>query len=95
MQAAGFYEGFATAARIEQFAYDQYLFGYEPSTALAAFLSANSAFITSNIQQARQLPALDPLRIYWYHVDLVLTQMNAVLSGYQAYRHGGSHCFDR
>ena len=45
--------------------------------------------MANNIQAAQLLPALDSLRIYWYQVSLVLTQLDGVVRGYQAAR-GGS-----
>ena len=51
-------------------------------------MNENNAYMAKCIQEAMQLPPLDPLRIYWYHVDLVLTQLGGMYDGYQHARHG-------
>ena len=102
-QAAGMYEGFATATQIEQNAYNSGLYGYTPTAALSQFLTENQVndrrwtrrshialqdFMSQQITAAKNLPAGNPTRVYWYHVDLVLTQLGAVYAGYQDARHG-------
>jgi len=90
-QAAGMYEGYATAPLIEQFAYNSGLYGFQPTTALAEFLQTNDAYMATNIAQAATLPAGDPQRIYWHHVNLILTQLSGVYQGYQDARHGNGN----
>eukprot|EP00042_Codosiga_hollandica_P042942 m.401136 g.401136 ORF g.401136 m.401136 type:complete len:559 (+) comp56440_c0_seq2:369-2045(+) len=86
--AAGFYEGQETPLLLEQTALNSGMLGYTPSPALAQFLAANSAFMSQQIAAAQSLPSLDPKRIYWYHVNLILTQLNGLYEGYQNVRGG-------
>jgi hypothetical protein len=85
--AAGFYEGSVTATLIEQNAYNSGLYTYQPSAGLAQFLQENTAFMSKMINESTSLPAGNPGRAYWYHVNLILAQLNGIYQGYQDARH--------
>ncbi len=44
--------------------------------------------MTEQIARAETLPAGDPQRIYWYQLDLVLTQLNGMYRSYLHARNG-------
>lgn len=74
-------EGAITAERIYQTAYNNGVFS-TPSKTLLAFLANNTAWMQANIASARSLPAGNPTRVYWRHVDLILRQMAGMSAGY-------------
>jgi hypothetical protein len=44
--------------------------------------------MTQQIAAAQQLPSGNPLKAYWYHINLVQQQLSGVYAGYQDARHG-------
>ena len=44
--------------------------------------------MADEINASKLLPDNDRMKAYWHHVDIVLTQMNAIYTGYQHARNG-------
>lgn len=88
--AAGFGEGYITAERIALHASNTGAAAV-PSQKLSDFLSENDKFMAQSISAAQSLPNGDPLKQYWYHVNLVLLQLQGICAGYNASDYGKAH----
>jgi hypothetical protein len=73
--AAGYGEGMITAQSIYNHAFNTGAQSFEPNAKLAAFLAENSQFMAESITNASRQGSSDPLNSYWYHVNLVLLQL--------------------
>ena len=60
------------------------------SAGLQGYLSENANFMQRSIAAAMLLPANDPVRAYWWQVNLVLLQLRGLYDGYMAATHGFS-----
>ena len=76
-QAAGFLEGFVSAARTGEFARNVHGAQTTWSPALAAFVEANLAFVARRVAESPGDP-------FWHHVGLVHAQQAAGYDGYTA-----------
>lgn len=85
-QAAGFFEGKATIAGIENNALNSGIPGSKLSDGLSQFLSANEAYMSSMIDISEYLPRGHPDRRIWYQANLVMQQLKGMYSGYLAAR---------
>ena len=85
---AGFFEGAATARRIEQNAVNSGVKGFNTSGVLKDFLAANERYRSTMIAMANDstapLPPSHADRRLWYHHSLVQAQLDGLEAGYAA-----------
>ena len=84
--AAGYFEGKATAVRIEQNAVNSGVPTYEMKPAVKDYLATNAKWQASMISLARTEPPKSADRVYWHQVDMLNTQLDGVYQGYSAAR---------
>lgn len=79
---AGYFEGWASAMRIEQYANNMAVQTYNMTKSLEDYIDANSQFMTDSIELASTLESGSPDRMIWYHTDLLQKQMEGIYLGY-------------
>lgn len=84
--AAGVYEGYVTAHRIDQTAVNEGAFSFNVSSKLQAFLDSNAQYMKAMVQVSASLPADAIDRKIFYHVNLINKQLEGVHQGYLAAR---------
>lgn len=88
-KAAGYLEGFLTAERMEQYAHNMQIEDYTISKHCKdKYFDPNEKFLKEMIKKSLKLEPSDPLRIYWWQVNIVLQQLEGLHEGYQSARKG-------
>ncbi|EDQ89404.1 uncharacterized protein MONBRDRAFT_37117 [Monosiga brevicollis MX1] len=77
--AAGYGEAQLTAEMIYNYAYNNGYDTFTPNDKLADYLAKNQAFMAASIASNRS-----DANGYWYHVDLILRQLQGVCDGYNS-----------
>jgi len=79
---AGYVEGYATAQRIEQHAYNIGARGYNMSSGMRAFLDANKYFMNTLFDTQHHLPQGHIDRKVIYQTQMVVRQLEGLYNGY-------------
>jgi hypothetical protein len=80
--AAGYFEGRATAVRIEQHAVNSGVPDYKMKKEIALFLKQNQQWQAAMMQIGGQTPNGSADKIYWHQVGLVNKQLGGLYQGY-------------